>query len=78
MDYYNVSQEEALQALASDPSRGLSKRSARRRRGQYGKNELQTPKGPGILQRFFSQFQDFMVIILLAAAAGPLRFPGQR
>lgn len=69
MDYYNVSQEEAVQALASDPSRGLSKEECQRRRGQYGKNELQTAKGPGILQRFFSQFQDFMVIILLAAAA---------
>lgn len=69
MDYYNVSQEEALQALVSDPSRGLSKEECQRRRGQYGRNELQTAKGPGILRRFFSQFQDFMVIILLAAAA---------
>ena len=36
MDYYNVSQEEAVQVLASDPSRGLSKEECQRRRGQYG------------------------------------------
>ena len=36
---------------------------------QYGKNELRPAKRRGLPARFFSQFQDLMVLILLAAAA---------
>lgn len=68
MDFFSVSQEEALEALNTDSRRGLDQTECQRRLGRYGRNELQTAKRQGILFRFFSQFQDLMVLILLAAA----------
>ena len=69
MDFFSVSREEALDALKTNPRRGLAEGDSRRRLENYGRNELRTAKGQGILLRFFSQFQDLMVLILLAAAA---------
>ena len=69
MDFFSVSREEVLDALKTDPRRGLAEGESRRRLENYGRNELHTAKGQGILLRFFSQFQDLMVLILLAAAA---------
>ena len=69
MDFFSVSREEVLDALKTDPRRGLAEGECRRRLENCGRNELRTAKGQGILLRFFSQFQDLMVLILLAAAA---------
>ncbi len=69
MEYFHVSWEEALDALRTDSQRGLSAGECQRRRGQYGKNQLEATKGKGLFLRFLSQFQDLMVLILLAAAA---------
>ncbi len=68
MDFFSVSREEALDALKTNPRRGLAEGESRRRLENCGRNELRTAKGQGILLRFFSQFQDLMVLILLAAA----------
>ena len=68
MEFFSVSREETLQALGVDPKRGLSAGECQRRRARYGRNELQASKRRGVLLRFFSQFQDLMVLILLAAA----------
>ncbi len=68
MEFFCVSREETLQALGVDPKRGLSAGECQRRRARYGRNELQAAKRRGVLLRFFSQFQDLMVLILLAAA----------
>ncbi|MBR7091070.1 MAG: HAD-IC family P-type ATPase, partial [Clostridia bacterium] len=48
---------------------GLSNLEAGARLEQFGKNELQSAKKHGKLYRFFSQFKDIMLIILLIAAA---------
>lgn len=69
MEYFHVSREEALDSLRTDSQRGLSPGECQRRRGQYGKNQLETAKGKSLPLRFLSQFQDLMVLILLAAAA---------
>ncbi len=69
MDFFSVSREEVLKALRTDPHRGLSGAECQRRLGKYGRNELQTSKGQSLFLRFLSQFQDLMVLILLAAAA---------
>ena len=68
MDFFSVSREEALDALKTNPRRGLAEGESRRRLENYGRNELRTAKGQGILLRFLGQFQDLMVLILLAAA----------
>ena len=69
MEYFQFSQEEALEALGVDPRRGLSRGEVQRRRAKYGKNQLETAKRRGMLRQFLGQFQDLMVLILLAAAA---------
>ena len=69
MEYFQFSQEEALEALEVDPRRGLSRGEVQRRRAKYGKNQLETAKRRGVLRQFLGQFQDLMVLILLAAAA---------
>ncbi|MGI6254663.1 MAG: calcium-translocating P-type ATPase, PMCA-type [Acutalibacter sp.] len=69
MEYFHVSREEALDALGADSQRGLSAGECQRRRGKYGRNQLEAAKGKSLPLRFLSQFQDLMVLILLAAAA---------
>lgn len=69
MEYFHVSREEALDSLRTDSQRGLSPGECQRRRGQYGKNQLEAAKVKSLPLRFLSQFQDLMVLILLAAAA---------
>lgn len=63
--------EEAGQTLAKLKSspRGLTAAEANARLAQYGKNQLEQGKKTGILGLFFSQFKDFMTLLLIAAAA---------
>ena len=56
MEYFQFSQEEALEALGVDPRRGLSRGEVQRRRAKYGKNQLETAKRRGVLRQFLGQF----------------------
>lgn len=67
--WYNGSTEEILGRLDSDKNSGLSEQEALKRREKYGANELEHKKKDSLLMRFLAQFNDYMVIILLAAAA---------
>lgn len=58
---------QVLSALSSAQD-GLSESTAKKRLEETGKNRLQTKKPESILHRFLSQFADFMILILLAAA----------
>lgn len=53
--------------LGSDSERGLSEDEARRRLEHYGPNALQSAPPHPWWQRFFAQFKDTLVIILLVA-----------
>ncbi|HEY8344991.1 MAG TPA: calcium-translocating P-type ATPase, PMCA-type [Bacillota bacterium] len=57
-----------LQDLRVDPEYGLSKAEVKRRLTEYGENRLQEKKKKTIVQRFFEQFKDVMILILIAAA----------
>ena len=57
-----------LKTLNADPDRGLSSEEAGRRLAQHGENLLQEKKKQTILQRFFAQFKDTMILILIAAS----------
>ncbi len=48
---------------------GLSGEEASARLAKYGKNELDKGKKTGIIKLFFSQFKDFMTLLLIIAAA---------
>jgi len=60
---------EVVGALGSDAKRGLSEREARTRFERYGPNELAAEPPPPAWRKFLAQFQDPLVILLLAAAA---------
>ncbi len=68
MNFHSMTPNEALRSLGSD-SEGLSRGEAARRLEHYGENRLSEKKEKSLLRRFFSQFADFMVLVLLAAAA---------
>ena len=68
MDWHSISKQQVLQRLESDPQTGLTEREAAQRL-EHGRNTLQGQKPKTLLQRFLSQFADFMILILLAAAA---------
>lgn len=69
MEWHDKSGAETARLLKTSSSAGLSKAEARRRLEKYGKNVLTTEKHQSIIVRFLKQFSDFMVLILLAAAA---------
>ena len=68
MELHQVSGEEAARQLDTDLQRGLSRAQVEKRRARWGKNEIQEERRRSLIARFFSQFQDVMVLILLAAA----------
>lgn len=69
MLWHSLSIEEALKKLGVNPEYGLSKDEVIQRQQAYGKNTLITKKGKSLIARFFAQFADFMIIILIFAAA---------
>ena len=60
--------EQTLKKLKTSKE-GLASAEAAARLETYGKNELDKGKSAGIVKLFFSQFKDFMTILLIAAAA---------
>lgn len=68
MDYYSKSVREVLDALHTDGKLGLDEAEAARRLAEYGKNQLAEKKKKSLIVRFFGQFKDVMIMILLAAA----------
>lgn len=69
MDWYKKSKDEIVTELATNLERGLSKDEVLKKREQHGENALTEKKQKSIVTMFLSQFKDFMVIILLFAAA---------
>lgn len=64
-----MSVEEVLNHFKVKPDAGLSSSVANQKISQYGKNKLAEKKSKSFLMKFLAQFSDFMVIILLIAAA---------
>ena len=60
--------EEVERKLNTDFSKGLNNDEVLKRQNQYGKNELENGKKEGIVIKFFKQFNDFMIIILIMAS----------
>ena len=69
MSWHGLRIEQVEQQVNTKIGFGLTEKEAKRRLKQFGKNELSEEKKPSALKQFFSQFQDFMVLVLLAATA---------
>ena len=60
--------EEVLKKLKTNLRTGLSEEEVVFRRSKYGKNKLEEKKKETLIVKFFKQFNDFMIIILILAS----------
>ena len=67
--YHNKTVQQTAELLGTDIKTGLTHDDVKKRLHHYGKNELIEKKKKNIFIKFLEQFNDFMIIILLAAAA---------
>lgn len=67
MKFHELNEREVEEALNTDFSAGLTESDVKNRRKQQGLNELDEGEKQSALLLFFSQFKDFMVLVLLAA-----------
>ena len=69
MIWHSAPLAHVLEELKADPKRGLSAGEAESRLKTYGPNRLREKKKKSFWKRFTEQLKDFMVIILIIAAA---------
>lgn len=67
MNYYNQDIEDVLDSL-NESKEGLSDSVAKDRLNKYGLNILKKEKKESMVIRFFSQFKDLMIIVLIISA----------
>ncbi|MEH7502389.1 calcium-translocating P-type ATPase, SERCA-type [Neobacillus drentensis] len=67
MKFHEMKIEQVEKALETDFSSGLSQEEVKKRINLHGLNELDEGEKQSALLLFFSQFKDFMVLVLLAA-----------
>lgn len=67
--WYQLPAEAVARQLGVDPAKGLSAVEAQQRLAQYGPNRLAGKKKESGLHAFLRQYQDFMQVVLVAAAA---------
>ncbi len=68
-DWHSQSEEDAILALQSGRTSGLSDAEVQRRRTLYGENRLTVRSGRGPFVRFLLQFHQPLIYVLLFAAA---------
>lgn len=65
--WYQLDVDHVEQKLHVTTNRGLAEKQVEQRRKEFGANKLETEKNTSKWLIFFKQFQDFMVLVLLAA-----------
>ena len=65
---HSLSQNEVIDFFKTSQSSGLTSEQVLSQREKFGANKLKEKKKKSILQRFFDQFKDVMILILIAAA----------
>ena len=68
-DWHALSPEQAFARLVSSAT-GLTVVEAEARLELHGPNRIPEPRPPGVVRRFLQQFQNVLIYVLLAAAAG--------
>ena len=68
MSFYSKNAEDVIKELCTDETAGLSTGEIENRVKKYGENLLSQGKKKSLLSRFFEQFKDVMILILLGAA----------
>ena len=67
-NWWNLNIQDAGSILETDLANGLSDQEAHNRLAKYGPNQLEEKKGRGPFGILFSQFKDFIIWVLIAAA----------
>ena len=67
--WHALSSQEVIQQLETDLEKGIKGEEAKQRLADKGRNVLPTGKRKTILGMFIDQFKDFLILILVAAAA---------
>jgi len=68
VDWHRLSVDATEKQLGTDQRRGLSKPQASRLQEQFGANDIREGRRRHPLVMFLSQFTDFMILVLIAAA----------
>ena len=66
---HSNSKQDVLKGFNSNAELGLTKDQVMQLQEKHGPNKLSEKKKKTTLQRFFDQFKDVMILILIAAAA---------
>lgn len=67
MKFHEINERDVEKAVNTDFTRGLTEEDAKKRLKLQGYNELEEGEKQSALLLFFSQFKDFMVLVLLGA-----------
>ena len=68
MTPYSLESTEVIKSLSSDKNTGLQEKSVQALLEKYGHNKIKEQKKRGVIKRFFSQFKDIMIMILILAS----------
>lgn len=66
--WQTLRKDEVLKSLGTNEKSGLSDEEVKKRQETYGKNKLEEKKKESFFIKFFKQFNDFMIIILIIAS----------
>ena len=69
MIWHSTKLEEVISHLGTDAENGLTSEKAEEKLARDGENRLSGKKRPSFMSRFAAQLKDFMVVILMIAAA---------
>ena len=67
MNAYNVERSKVLDELKVTQEKGLTDEQVASLKEEYGENKLEEKKHKSFMAKFFDQFKDVMIIILLVA-----------
>ncbi|RGD75594.1 calcium-translocating P-type ATPase, PMCA-type [Anaerofustis stercorihominis] len=67
--FFNIKVDEIIRMLHSDEKNGLTGEEAKKRLEMYGENVLAEEKRHTFFEIFLTQFQDFLILVLLVASA---------
>ena len=66
--FYQLSVKESVKKLNTDLKKGLTPLEAEKRLAHYGPNKLQEAKRRPVIFKFFDQFKDLLILVLIIAA----------
>ena len=67
MKWFQLSVEDILKEFSTDPDAGLTVEVVNERIQEYGPNELPQPETESLLKKFFHQFTDVLILVLIVA-----------